>query len=123
MSKLTRWATCMGALAMVGCGPAPTGSAGISIGMLTSKTGSLASSGQENLQAVTMAVEEINAKIDTLNTESQKMGAAVYAAAAQEGESGEAPGTDSGDAASGEASGAEDDVVDAEVVEDDEETK
>jgi molecular chaperone DnaK len=73
------------------------------------------------------SVEEINAKIDTLNTESQKMGAAVYAAAAQEGESGDAPGAEPGGSAQGsgqggDASGAEDDVVDAEVV-DDEETK
>ncbi|MGA8047711.1 MAG: molecular chaperone DnaK [Dermatophilaceae bacterium] len=68
------------------------------------------------------SVEEINAKIDTLNTESQKMGAAVYAAAAQEGESGEAPGGQSGEGPTGESGGSEDDVVDAEVV-DDEETK
>jgi molecular chaperone DnaK len=68
------------------------------------------------------SVEEINAKIDTLNTESQKMGAAVYAAAAQEGESGEAPGGQPGDGQPGESGGSDDDVVDAEVV-DDEETK
>ncbi|KAB7745193.1 molecular chaperone DnaK [Nostocoides sp. F2B08] len=71
------------------------------------------------------SVEEINAKIDTLNTESQKMGAAVYAAAAQEGESGGAPGGQPGDGPAGDAGdsgGSEDDVVDAEVV-DDEETK
>jgi molecular chaperone DnaK len=75
------------------------------------------------------SVEEINAKIDTLNTESQKMGAAVYAAAAQQGESGDVPGADAGDGASGTGDaggtdgGSEDDVVDAEVVDDDEETK
>jgi molecular chaperone DnaK len=71
------------------------------------------------------SVEEINAKIDTLNTESQKMGAAVYAAAAQESQSGEAPGGEPGDQAGGgstEGSGSDADVVDAEVV-DDEETK
>jgi molecular chaperone DnaK len=71
------------------------------------------------------SVEEINAKIDTLNTESQKMGAAVYAAAAQESQSGEAPGGEPGDQAGGgstDGSGSDDDVVDAEVV-DDEETK
>jgi molecular chaperone DnaK len=75
------------------------------------------------------SVEEINAKIDTLNTESQKMGAAVYAAAAQQGESGDVPGGEAGDGASGTEGaggtdgGSEDDVVDAEVVDDDEETK
>ncbi|MDO5503839.1 MAG: Hsp70 family protein, partial [Actinomycetia bacterium] len=73
------------------------------------------------------SAEDINAKIDTLNTESQKMGAAVYAAAAEQGESGDVPGGEAGDADFGGAdSGAgagDDDVVDAEVVEDDEETK
>ena len=73
------------------------------------------------------SAEDINAKIDTLNTESQKMGAAVYAAAAEQGESGDVPGGEAGDSAQGGAesgdAGGDDDVVDAEVVEDDEENK
>ncbi|NLJ54457.1 MAG: molecular chaperone DnaK [Intrasporangiaceae bacterium] len=73
------------------------------------------------------SAEDINAKIDTLNTESQKMGAAVYAAAAEQGESGDVPGGEAGDTAQGGAesgdAGGDDDVVDAEVVEDDEENK
>ncbi|HHU09143.1 MAG TPA: molecular chaperone DnaK [Intrasporangiaceae bacterium] len=69
-------------------------------------------------------VEDINAKIDALNTESQKMGAAVYAAAAEQGESGDVPGSESAPGAdAGSAGDGDDDVVDAEVVEDDEETK
>ena len=63
---------------------------------------------------------DINAKIDTLNTESQKMGAAVYAAAAEQAPTGDAAGaSDAG--ASGDTG--DEDVVDAEVVEDDEENK
>jgi molecular chaperone DnaK len=69
------------------------------------------------------SVEEINAKIDTLNTESQKMGAAVYAAAAQESQSGDASGGEqAGEQGGGASSDSDDEVVDAEVV-DDEETK
>jgi molecular chaperone DnaK len=63
--------------------------------------------------------EDIQAKIDTLNEESQKMGAAMYAAAAEQGESGEAAGDGSQGAPAGDA-GSDEDVVDAEVVEDDE---
>ena len=50
------------------------------------------------------------------------MGSAVYAAAAEQGESGDVPG---GEATEGAAQGesSDDDVVDAEVVDDDEETK
>ena len=56
-------------------------------------------------------------KVDRLNEESQKMGAALYAAAAQQGESPDVPGNDS--ATPGESRpGGDDDVVDAEVVED-----
>ncbi|MCA1783422.1 MAG: molecular chaperone DnaK [Dermatophilaceae bacterium] len=80
------------------------------------------------------SVEDINAKIDTLNAESQKMGTAVYAAAAEQGESGDVPGGEAGDSAQGGAtsdgsdaggsgSDSDDDVVDAEVVDDDEGTK
>src|SRR5699024_6351957 len=63
--------------------------------------------------------EDIQAKIDTLNEESQKMGAAMYAAAAEQGESGVAAGDGSQGAPAGDA-GSDEDVVDAEVVEDDE---
>ncbi|WP_404385629.1 molecular chaperone DnaK [Knoellia locipacati] len=70
-------------------------------------------------------VDALKAKIDHLNEESQKMGAAMYAAAAEQGESGDVPGGESSDA--GEQAGAQDnddsDVVDAEVVEDDEDKK
>ncbi|MGL5816164.1 MAG: Hsp70 family protein, partial [Phycicoccus sp.] len=74
------------------------------------------------------STEDITAKIDTLNTASQAMGAAMYAAAAEQGESGESGPAPGGEAhAEGEtradgatpADGAsDDDVVDAEVVED-----
>ena len=43
--------------------------------------------------------DDIQAKIDTLNEESQKMGAALYAAAAEQGESGDVPGAESTDGA------------------------
>ena len=76
------------------------------------------------------SAEDINAKIDTLNTESQKMGAAVYAAAAEQGEAdaergtgGDMPGGDGAQGGAESADAGNDDVVDAEVVEDDEETK
>ena len=71
------------------------------------------------------SASDISAKIDTLNAESQKMGAAVYAAAAEQGASGDAAGGDAGDGSYQGADnvGSEDDVVDAEVVEDDEESK
>lgn len=75
----------------------------------------------------TLSRDEIQAKIDHLNEESQKMGAAMYAAAAEQGESADAPGGEASDGAeqnSGNADTASDeDVVDAEVVEDDEEKK
>ena len=68
--------------------------------------------------------EDIQAKIDTLNEESQKMGAAMYAAAAEQGESGDVPGGEASDASEADAQANDDsDVVDAEVVEDDDEEK
>ncbi len=68
------------------------------------------------------SVEDLTAKVDKLNQESQKMGAALYAATSA-ADSAETPGAASG-ASSDNASGAsDDDVVDAEVVEDDEEKK
>ncbi|GAA1766260.1 molecular chaperone DnaK [Nostocoides vanveenii] len=68
------------------------------------------------------SVEDLNAKVTKLNEESQKMGAALYAATSA-ADSAETPGADSS-ASSDNASGAsDDDVVDAEVVEDDEEKK
>ena len=70
------------------------------------------------------SVEDLKAKIDHLNEESQKMGAAMYAAAAEQGESGDVPGGESSGA--DEQAGAQandEDVVDAEVVDDDEEKK
>ena len=61
----------------------------------------------------------ISAKVDTLNEASQKMGAAMYAAAAEQGESGDVPG---GEPGAGEghtgSDDSDDDIVDAEVVDD-----
>ncbi|GAA4113925.1 molecular chaperone DnaK [Knoellia locipacati] len=70
----------------------------------------------------TLSRDEIQAKIDHLNEESQKMGAAMYAAAAEQGESGDVPGGEASDGAEQAGAQANDDsdVVDAEVVEDDE---
>ncbi|MGL5910097.1 MAG: Hsp70 family protein, partial [Phycicoccus sp.] len=68
------------------------------------------------------STEDITGKIDALNTASQAMGAAMYAAAAEQGEAGDVPGAEASDGTqpSGDAAGAtDDDVVDAEVVEDD----
>ena len=75
--------------------------------------------------------DDIQAKIDTLNTKSQEMGAAMYAAAAEQGESGDVPGaeahaergtrTDDGGQPATDAG--DDDVVDAEVVEDEDEAR
>ena len=67
------------------------------------------------------STEDITAKVNTLNEASQKMGAAMYAAAAEQGESGDVPGMD--DTTPGESKPGDEDVVDAEVVEDDEDTK
>ncbi len=77
------------------------------------------------------SVEDLNAKVTKLNEESQKMGTAMYAAAqAEQGSADGAPGASdgagfSGAGASGAAgdAGSDDDVVDAEVVEDDEPRK
>jgi molecular chaperone DnaK len=68
------------------------------------------------------SVEDINAKVTKLNEESQKMGTAMYAAAAQQGESGDVPGAEASDAGASQQTGQDDDVVDAEVV-DDEDSK
>jgi molecular chaperone DnaK len=67
------------------------------------------------------SVEDITKKVDTLNEESQKMGAALYAATAEQGEGG-APGADGAEQPAPEG---DDDIVDAEVVDDadDEEKK
>ncbi|AKU15476.1 molecular chaperone DnaK [Luteipulveratus mongoliensis] len=66
--------------------------------------------------------EDISAKSKTLSEVSQKMGAAIYAASQAEGEA--APGADAGtpgaeSASDAGSSSSDDDVVDAEVVEDD----
>jgi len=65
--------------------------------------------------------------METLSTESQKMGSAMYAAQGAEGAgagagAGFADGTGAADVDPNREAGAEDDVVDAEVV-DDEDTK
>ncbi len=61
------------------------------------------------------STEDLNAKVATLNEESQKMGAAMYAAASEQGEAGGAQGAPGGEG----TGGSDDDVVDAEVVDDD----
>ncbi len=67
------------------------------------------------------STEDINAKIATLNDESQKMGAAMYAAA---GDAGSGAGADgAAGPGAGSSEGGDEDVVDAEVVDDDEEAK
>ena len=71
----------------------------------------------------TASVEDINAKVTKLNEESQKMGAALYAASAEQGESPNMGGGESTDSAQGTTPADDSDVVDAEVVEDDEDDK
>ncbi|GAB3109098.1 molecular chaperone DnaK [Janibacter alkaliphilus] len=64
------------------------------------------------------SAEDISAKVDTLNEESQKMGAALYASQAEEGAGEQTAGAE--DAAGGDqAASGDDDIVDAEVVDDD----
>ncbi|MEP6855240.1 MAG: Hsp70 family protein, partial [Pedococcus sp.] len=66
--------------------------------------------------------EDISAKTSKLSEESQKLGTAMYAAAAESEQAGPAgDGADQGAPAQDTTS--DDDVVDAEVVEDDEEKK
>ncbi len=67
--------------------------------------------------------EDIVAKTATLSEASQAMGTAMYAAAAAQGESGDVPGSESTDGTQGGSAGADDDVLDAEVVEDDSDTE
>src|SRR5918994_586787 len=69
--------------------------------------------------------DDIQAKIDALNQRSQTMGAAMYAAAAEQGQTDDAAGAGpaDGDQPEAGAGSTDDDVVDAEVVEDDEEKK
>ena len=69
------------------------------------------------------SAEDIQAKITTLNNASQEMGAAIYAAAAEQGESGDVPGAEAGDGGQPATDAGDDDVVDAEIVEDDEDAK
>jgi molecular chaperone DnaK len=64
--------------------------------------------------------EDISAKTSKLSEESQKLGTAMYAAAAESEQAGASEdGAPSGDAGSADEAGSDDDVVDAEVVEDD----
>ncbi len=64
--------------------------------------------------------EDISAKTSKLSEESQKLGTAMYAAAAESEQAGTAgDGAPSGDAGSADGATSDDDVVDAEVVEDD----
>ena len=64
--------------------------------------------------------EDISTKTSKLSEESQKLGTAMYAAAAESEQAGASgDGAPSGDAGSADESASDDDVVDAEVVEDD----
>ncbi|MGN6522138.1 MAG: Hsp70 family protein, partial [Actinomycetes bacterium] len=70
--------------------------------------------------------EDISAKTTKVNETSQKMGAALYAAEQQSGAdtpTGDAAGTADAGAAGGSAGSADDDVVDAEVVDDESDSK
>ncbi|SDP49883.1 molecular chaperone DnaK [Pedococcus dokdonensis] len=68
--------------------------------------------------------EDISAKTSKLSEESQKLGTAMYAAAAESEQAGTTgDGAASDGAGSADAGASDDDVVDAEVVEDDEEKK
>ena len=70
------------------------------------------------------SAEDISAKAATLSEESQKLGTAMYAAASESGAAGGSAGADAGGASGADAgAGSEEDVVDAEVVEDDEDKK
>ncbi|GAB3440796.1 molecular chaperone DnaK [Phycicoccus ginsengisoli] len=70
------------------------------------------------------SAEDISAKSSKLSEESQKMGTAMYAAASAADASAGSEGAASGEgAAAGGAGASDEDVVDAEVVEDDEEKK
>ena len=64
------------------------------------------------------SAEDISAKVDTLNEESQKMGAALYASQAEEGAGEQTAGAE-GAAGGDQAASGDDDIVDAEVVDDD----
>lgn len=70
------------------------------------------------------SAEDLNAKVTKLNEVSQAMGSAMYAAAQAEQSAGEGaqPGPDAG-ATGGQQAPGDDDVVDAEVVEDDDQGK
>jgi molecular chaperone DnaK len=68
--------------------------------------------------------EDISAKSAKLSEESQKLGTAMYAASAESDAAGASAGAGAGDASGASDSGSsDDDVVDAEVVDDDEEKK
>ncbi|HET8769090.1 MAG TPA: molecular chaperone DnaK, partial [Pedococcus sp.] len=67
--------------------------------------------------------EDISAKSSKLSEESQKMGTAMYAAASAADASAGSEGAGSAEGAAGAAGASDEDVVDAEVVEDDEEKK
>jgi molecular chaperone DnaK len=73
------------------------------------------------------SAEDIRAKVDTLNEKSQAMGQAVYAAeqaSAPSGADASAGSTDgSTDGSAGASAGSDEDVVDAEVIDDDQEAK
>ncbi|HET8983851.1 MAG TPA: Hsp70 family protein, partial [Pedococcus sp.] len=70
------------------------------------------------------SAEDISAKAAKLSEESQKLGTAMYAAASESGAAGGSAGAGAGGAGGAHAgAGSEEDVVDAEVVDDDEDKK
>jgi molecular chaperone DnaK len=70
------------------------------------------------------SVEDLNAMVTKLNDESQKMGAAMYAAAQAEQPAGDgAPSDATGQPGEAGASGGDEDIIDAEVVDDDKDKK
>jgi molecular chaperone DnaK len=78
----------------------------------------LSAEGLKRQFKIVVPAGDLSAKVDKLNEESQKMGAALYAKAAEQGESADVPGSEQSDRT--EQGESDDDVVDAEVVEDDE---
>ncbi|GMA20884.1 hypothetical protein GCM10025862_29050 [Arsenicicoccus piscis] len=79
---------------------------------------------KETLANAEAPAEDVSAKATTLSEESQKLGAALYAKQSEEANAAGAAGGDAGTGAgAGEQAQADDDVVDAEVVDDEDDKK
>ena len=81
----------------------------IKIGSFLTVTGPASFLGDPELKTLQMYVEDINAKVNTLNEASQKMGAAMYAAQADSAAGAGDAGAESGEAGAGTDS--DDDIV------------